>query len=141
MSKNVEGEYKSSDRERIIEEAVRKIEPYLRELKKLGHVIIVGGITENARELLILNGMAVQLEPAESYFPCMSRKYYLHLSGRARLETSLDSDMLFLYVDLPCGCCLEVRYDLIDGIASKLFVEDTCEEHGEYRDGYDVEIW
>jgi len=138
MSKKVGEGYKSLDKDRVLKEAVEKLKPYFDRLKRLGHMILVGGITPNARELLILNGQAVQLIPIKT---APTRKYYLHISGRAKLGTFLESDMLFLDIDLPCGCSLQVRYDLIDCSVSKLFVMDTCEEHREYEDGYDVEVW
>ena len=138
MSKKVGEGYKSLDKGRVLRRTLEKLKTHFDRLKRLGYMIVVGGITPNARELLILSGQAVQLDPI-MIFP--TRKFYLHISGRAKLETFYDGDWFDVYVILPCECTLAVRYDLIDGVVSKLFVEDTCEEHREYRDGDDVEIW
>ena len=137
MNKDVEGVKKSLGKEEIIEETVRKIESHLRELKRLGHIILVGGITPNAREVLALNGIVVEMTPLK-HIPI--KKYYIHLPARVKLGYAFDTDCLDVWVGLPCGCSLVVRYDLIYGDTSKLFVIDVCDEHEGLVEP-DEEIW
>jgi len=137
MSKKVGEGYKSLDREELVKKTAEKIESHLAKLKRLGHMILVGGITPNAREVLALNGIVAQMTPLKN-IPI--KKYYIHLPGRVELGYAFDTDWLDVWVELPCGCSLVVRYDLICGETSKLFVIDVCDEHEGLIEP-DEEIW